>query len=44
MFDIIAFEASDTRNLTGTVSMEIQTIGVPRTHTAIVGELVTAGD
>ncbi len=46
MFDIIAFlEASDINNLTGTVRMKIQTIGgVLRTHTAIVGELVTTGD
>jgi len=46
MFDIIAFlEASDINNLTGTVRTKIQTIeGVLRTHTAIVGELVTTGD
>lgn len=46
MFDIIVFlEASDINNLTGTVRMKIQTIeGVLRTHTAIVGELVTTGD
>jgi DNA-binding Lrp family transcriptional regulator len=46
MFDIIAFlEASDINNLTGTVRTQIQTIeGVLRTHTAIVGELVTTGD
>ena len=46
MFDIIAFvEASDINNLTGTVRSKIQTIdGVLRTHTAIVGELVTTGD
>ena len=46
MFDIIAFlEASDINSLTGTVRTEIQTIeGVLRTHTAIVGELVTTGD
>jgi DNA-binding Lrp family transcriptional regulator len=46
MFDIIAFlEASDINNLTGTVRTRIQTLeGVLRTHTAIVGELVTTGD
>jgi DNA-binding Lrp family transcriptional regulator len=46
MFDIIAFlEASDINHLTDTVRSEIQTIeGVLRTHTAIVGELVTTGD
>ncbi|MGA3297414.1 MAG: Lrp/AsnC ligand binding domain-containing protein [Candidatus Bathyarchaeia archaeon] len=46
MFDIIAFiEASDINNLTGTVRSNIQNIdGVIRTHTAIVGELVTTGD
>ncbi len=46
MFDIIAFvEGSDINNLTGTVRSEIQTIeGVLRTHTAIVGELMTTGD
>lgn len=46
MFDIIAYlEASDINNLTGTVRTKIQTIaGVLRTHTAIVGELVTTGD
>ena len=46
MFDIIAFiEASDINNLTGTVRTKIQTIeGVLRTHTAIVGELVTTGE
>ena len=45
MFDIIAFvEASDINNLTGIVRTKIQTIeGVLRTHTAIVGELVTTG-
>jgi DNA-binding Lrp family transcriptional regulator len=45
MFDIIAFvEASDINHLTDTVRSEIQTIdGVLRTHTAIVGELVTTG-
>lgn len=46
MFDIIAYvEASDINNLTGTVRTKIQTLeGVLRTHTAIVGELVTTGD
>ena len=46
MFDIIAFlEASDINHLTGIVRTRIQTIeGVVRTHTAIVGELVTTGD
>jgi len=46
MFDIIAFiETADINNLTGTVRTKIQTIeGVLRTHTAIVGELVTTGD
>jgi DNA-binding Lrp family transcriptional regulator len=46
MFDIIAFlEASDINSLTGTVRTRIQTLeGVLRTHTAIVGELVTTGD
>jgi DNA-binding Lrp family transcriptional regulator len=45
MFDIIAFlESSDINSLTGTVRAKIQTIeGVLRTHTAIVGELVTTG-
>ena len=45
MFDIIAFlEAADINHLTDTVRSEIQTIdGVLRTHTAIVGELVTTG-
>ncbi|HUK49709.1 MAG TPA: Lrp/AsnC ligand binding domain-containing protein [Terriglobales bacterium] len=45
MFDIIAFiEAPDINHLTDTVRAEIQTIeGVLRTHTAIVGELVTTG-
>ena len=45
MFDIIAFvEASDINHLTDIVRSEIQTIeGVLRTHTAIVGELVTTG-
>jgi len=46
MFDIIAFlEAVDINHLTGIVRTRIQTIeGVMRTHTAIVGELVTTGD
>jgi len=46
MFDIIAFiEAEDINHLTGIVRTKIQTIdGVLRTHTAIVGELVTTGD
>jgi len=46
MFDIIAFiEATDINRLTGTVREKIQTIeGVIRTHTAIVGELITTGD
>jgi len=46
MFDIIAFiEAPDINHLTDIVRTEIQTIeGVLRTHTAIVGELVTTGD
>jgi DNA-binding Lrp family transcriptional regulator len=45
MFDIIAYvEASDINNLTGIVRTKIQRIdGVLRTHTAIVGELVTTG-
>lgn len=46
MFDIIAYlEAPDINGLTGTVRTKIQTLeGVLRTHTAIVGELVTTGD
>lgn len=46
MFDIIAFaETSDINHLTELVRARIQTIeGVLRTHTAIVGELVTTGD
>jgi DNA-binding Lrp family transcriptional regulator len=46
MFDIIAYlEAADINHLTGTVRQRIQTLdGVLRTHTAIVGELVTTGD
>jgi DNA-binding Lrp family transcriptional regulator len=45
MFDIIAYlEAEDINHLTGTVRTRIQTMdGVLRTHTAIVGELVTTG-
>jgi DNA-binding Lrp family transcriptional regulator len=45
MFDIIAYiETTDINSLTGTVRGSIQTIdGVLRTHTAIVGELVTTG-
>ena len=46
MFDIIAYvEVPDINSLTGMVRGSIQTIdGVLRTHTAIVGELVTTGD
>ncbi len=46
MFDIIAcLEASDINQLTGTVRTKDQTIdGVLRTHTAIVGDLITTGD
>jgi len=46
MYDIIAYvEAPDINTLTGVVRGRIQTIdGVRRTHTAIVGELVTTGD
>jgi len=46
MFDIIAFvEAPDINNLTDIVRTNIQTIeGILRTHTAIVGELITTGD
>jgi DNA-binding Lrp family transcriptional regulator len=46
MFDIIAFvEAPDINNLTNIVRAKVQTIeGVLRTHTAIVGELVTTGE
>jgi DNA-binding Lrp family transcriptional regulator len=46
IYDIIAYiEAADINNLTGTVRTKIQTLdGVLRTHTAIVGELVTTGD
>ena len=45
MFDIIAFvEAADINKLTDIVRTNIQTIdGILRTHTAIVGELVTTG-
>jgi DNA-binding Lrp family transcriptional regulator len=46
IYDLIAYvEASDINGLTGMVRGKIQTIdGVLRTHTAIVGELVTTGD
>jgi DNA-binding Lrp family transcriptional regulator len=46
IYDIIAYvETSDINGLTGMVRGKIQTIdGVLRTHTAIVGELVTTGD
>jgi DNA-binding Lrp family transcriptional regulator len=46
IYDIIAYiETSDINSLTGTVRKKIQTLdGVLRTHTAIVGELVTTGD
>ena len=46
MFDVIAYlEAPDINSLTGIVRTKIQTIdGVLRTHTAIVGELVTTGE
>ena len=46
MFDIIAYvEASDINHLTEIVRNKIQTTsGVLRTHTAIVGELMTTGD
>jgi DNA-binding Lrp family transcriptional regulator len=46
MFDIIVYlEAPGINSLTETVRGSIQTIdGVIRTHTAIVGELVTTGD
>lgn len=46
MFDIITYlEVSDINSLAGIVRGQIQTIeGVRRTHTAIVGELVTTGD
>lgn len=45
MFDIIAFaEATDINHLTELVRTRVQTIeGVLRTHTAIVGELITTG-
>jgi DNA-binding Lrp family transcriptional regulator len=46
IYDIIAYvETSDINTLTGTVRAKIQTIdGVLRTHTAIVGELVTTSE
>jgi DNA-binding Lrp family transcriptional regulator len=46
IYDIIAYvEAPDINTLTGTVRSKIQTIdGVLRTHTAIVGELVTTSE
>jgi DNA-binding Lrp family transcriptional regulator len=46
IYDIIAYiETSDINSLTGTVRTKVQTLdGVLRTHTAIVGELVTTGD
>ncbi len=46
MFDIIAYvEAADINHLTEIVRNKIQTInGLLRTHTAIVGELMTTGD
>jgi len=46
MFDIIAYvEAGDINHLTEIVRNRIQTTsGVLRTHTAIVGELMTTGD
>jgi DNA-binding Lrp family transcriptional regulator len=46
IYDLIAYvETSDINSLTGLVRGKIQTIdGVLRTHTAIVGELVTTGD
>jgi len=46
MFDIIAYaEATDINHLTEIVRNNIQTVnGVLRTHTAIVGELMTTGD
>jgi len=46
MFDIIAFvETPDINSLTDIVRTNIQTIeGILRTHTAIVGELITTGD
>ena len=46
MFDIIAYvEAEDINHLTEIVRNKIQTRnGVLRTHTAIVGELMTTGD
>jgi DNA-binding Lrp family transcriptional regulator len=46
IYDLIVYvETSDINSLTGLVRGKIQTIdGVLRTHTAIVGELVTTGD
>ncbi len=46
MFDIIAYvEAEDINHLTEIVRSKVQTInGILRTHTAIVGELMTTGD
>ncbi|HYW00433.1 MAG TPA: Lrp/AsnC ligand binding domain-containing protein [Candidatus Acidoferrum sp.] len=46
MFDIIAYvEAADINHLTEIVRSKVQTInGILRTHTAIVGELMTTGD
>jgi DNA-binding Lrp family transcriptional regulator len=46
IYDIIAYvETPDINTLTGTVRAKIQTIdGILRTHTAIVGELVTTGE
>jgi DNA-binding Lrp family transcriptional regulator len=46
IYDVIAYiETSDINTLTGTVRAKIQTIdGVLRTHTAIVGELVTTSE
>ncbi len=46
IYDIIAYvETTDINSLTGMVRTKVQTIdGVLRTHTAIVGELVTTGD
>jgi DNA-binding Lrp family transcriptional regulator len=46
MFDIITYlEATDLNHLTGIVRQRVQKLdGVLRTHTAIVGELVTTGE
>ncbi|HYW00162.1 MAG TPA: Lrp/AsnC ligand binding domain-containing protein [Candidatus Acidoferrum sp.] len=46
MFDIIAYvETEDINHLTEIVRSKVQTInGILRTHTAIVGELMTTGD